>query len=349
MPTVTQCPCCPASISVEGSNGGYITCSVCGHRWREAGAIDQHYYRNLAARNDTTAPWFERKTNARLNELRRLLEDRPATNLLEIGCAEGFLGERLKRHVNLVYDGIELSRDAILAQSRLDRVFPHTASSLGTKHAYDVIVSFHVLEHIESPHTELSSWTALLGKAGRLLIEVPNGSGHPLLENDGNPEHLHQFSPASLTQLVQSHGYSIRSVTTDHYESPVYPDCIQLLAERPILPQAKRAGLLNRFRQCLGEEFFVYGIGGDFANYVAPLANVLSIKGLLDSSPEKHGQYLSGHTVEAYNPALHADRKILICSIMFGSSIRKGLLELGVPPNRLVGLEEIYGDTPSGR
>ncbi|MCX8146155.1 MAG: class I SAM-dependent methyltransferase, partial [Azovibrio sp.] len=65
--------------------------------------------------------------------------------VLEVGCAEGALGEAIKTRFAVTYEGIELSQDAERAQAKLDRVY-RTPAALTAAPPYDLIVSFHVLE-----------------------------------------------------------------------------------------------------------------------------------------------------------------------------------------------------------
>lgn len=335
------CPCCATPAPGEPGPDHYRACPCCGHRWRAAGTVDAAHYQALSDRNDAETPWFRRKMDSRQALLLPLASQPPAARILEVGCAEGELGRRVKAQIPVRYDGIELSRDAERAQQVLDQVFQVPAARVAAP-AYDLIVSFHVLEHIAAPGAELAAWSQLLAENGRLIIEVPNRAGHPLLDSDRNPEHLHQFTPASLALLLAARGYACDSVTTGHYESPVYPDSIRAVAVRSLTATQRRDRLIARFRERLGGPFAVYGIGGDFNNYVAPLLDDLDVQALLDTAPDKWGRRIGNFTVAAYDAGLHGERPILISSIKFGLNIRRHLLAQGISPTRLVGLEEIY-------
>ncbi|MFP6848810.1 MAG: class I SAM-dependent methyltransferase [Pseudomonas sp.] len=313
----------------------------CGHRWRlpleTAGA---GYYETLVARNDPQAPWFRRKIAERVAALSVLLES-GVQRVLEVGCAEGELGAAIKARFNVVYDGVELSRDREIAEQKLDQVFQTPASQLSTL-PYELIASFHVLEHIAQPEQELAAWSRLLSEHGRILIEVPNRSGHPLLGNDHNPEHLHQFTSASLTILLARCGFDCHELSVGHYESPVYSDSLRVVARAQLTEDCQKRQLIQRFRDKIDGPFAVYGIGGDFLNYVAPLAQSLDIQALLDSSPSKWGQHFGSHSVGAYDEHKHKELLILVCSIRFVAEIKKNLIAMGIAPERIIGLESIY-------
>ncbi len=261
--------------------------------------------------------------------------------VLEIGCAEGALGGEIKARFPVVYDGLELSQDSELARDTLNQVF-HVYASQVHSQPYDLIVSFHVLEHIADLRAELQSWSKLLAPKGKLFIEVPNQAGHPLLEGDRNPEHLHQFTPASLTVLLVGCGFVCHELSLGHYESPVYPDSIRVVARRQLTAGEQREQLLQRFQRKFGGPFIVYGIGGDYLNYVAPLAESLEIHALVDSSSSKWGQKVGVHIIAGYDPVLHGALPILVCSIRFGAGIKQQLLAAGIDSERIIGLEAIY-------
>lgn len=304
---------------------------------------DARYYEALVARNDLQTPWFKRKVSDRVVALSALLTPQVA-RVLEVGCAEGALGGEIKARFPIVYDGLELSQDRELARESLDQVFQTYASQVESS-PYDLIVSFHVLEHIADPAQELRTWFRLLAPGGKLLIEVPHQAGHPLLESDRNPEHLHQFTPASLTVLLASCGFTCHELSLGHYESPVYPDSIRIIAQYQLLSSERRAQLVQRFRERLGGPFIAYAIGGDFLNYVAPLADALEIRALVDSAPTKWGQQIGNHTVTGYDAAAHGELPILVCSIKFGAGIRQQLLVAGIASDRIIGLETVYENT----
>ncbi len=336
---IDTCPCC--AFATSSPESALRCCLRCGHRWTlPTEESTPGHYESQVARNDPHAPWFKQKLAERTVALSALVT-RHTQRILEVGCAEGELGRAIKARFPVNYDGVELSLDRNTAAASLDRVFSVPAPQIDSP-SYDLIVSFHVLEHIADLDPELQAWRRLLAPEGKLLLEVPHRSGHPLLTDDHNPEHLHQFTPASLTMLLARHGFTCEHLSLGHYESPLYPDSIRVIAGLPLDTNQQHARLLQRFRQCIDGPFVACGIGGDFHNYVLPVAATLPILALVDNSPAKWGQQVAGHTVTAYDPNQHGTYPMLVCSMRFGAAIRHHLLGLGVAPERLIGLEEIY-------
>lgn len=69
----------------------------------------------------------------------------------------------------------------------------------------DTIIARHVLEHVTDTIETLNNWNKILKIGGRLLIAVPNQeivSSIPL-----NPEHVHAFTPTSLSRIVSLCGF----------------------------------------------------------------------------------------------------------------------------------------------
>lgn len=337
----SHCPCCE-STGTEAliKPDPHEHCLYCGHRWRGAvAAALNRYYSGLQGRNAMPKSGHERKIRDRLASLRPLLKN--GVHVLEIGCAEGDLAVVVKGEFRLHYTGVELSGDARTAAKVLDRIVTEPSISLGDEQ-YDLIVSFHVLEHIPDVAEEVAQWHHLLDESGTLLVEVPKEAGHPLLVWDKNPEHIHQFTVSSLTALLARSGFNVTSVTSGHFESSVYPDSLRVLA-RPCRSHAvRRLQLLARFNARLTEPFAVYGIGGDFHNYIEPLIDTLPISALLDSNPSRYGERICNLEIEAFSPLRHKNMPILVSSIRYKEEIIEALIRSGAPPVRLVGLDEVY-------
>jgi 2-polyprenyl-3-methyl-5-hydroxy-6-metoxy-1,4-benzoquinol methylase len=310
---------------------------VCGHGWRAA--HDTTHYEAQQNRNHLPAAISERKFEDRLASIRPLLREQ--MRILEVGCAEGLLGARIKSLLPVDYWGLEVSADADTAANHLDHVLRAPATQCNAP-PFDLIMSFHVLEHIDQGLEELRQWKRLLKPEGHLLVEVPNGAGHELLTRDVHPEHAHQFSAASLALLVQRAGFQILNISAGHFESPTYQDSLRLLAKPTVEETQRHEMLLQRFRMRLGTRFVVCGLGGDFRNYVAPLIDDLPIAALCDSNPGNHGKRIGQHPIVAYDPTKFSGLPVLIASQRHETEIRAALLAQGVPPSNVVGLADIY-------
>jgi SAM-dependent methyltransferase len=336
---VMTCPCCKgADVQEFTDNGSGYRCQNCAHVWREA-TLSASYYAACAGRNENRLD-LEKKYTDRINCITRYL--RPGQRVLEIGCADGTFGAQVKQQLTITYVGIEPSPDVRLATRRLDKVHLTLAGELDLP-PFDLLLAFHVLEHIEDIAAEIGHWRRLCHPDARLIVEVPHHAGNRLLGNDRHPEHLHQFSLASLASLLAHAGLTIVEASTGHFESAVYNDSLRIVARLEATPEQNRQELLARFAASLAGPFVIYGVGGDFRNYVEPLLGELPVAALCDGSTERQGKVIGQHRVAAYDPAALAGLPILIASTRHAGDIRKSLLAKGAPQQALVSLEQIYG------
>jgi SAM-dependent methyltransferase len=338
------CPCCMATDVVYAEHEA--TCPHCLHQWRQGvtNVTANNYYQSLENRNNTQTARFQRKLLERYNAIASIITPNTKT-VLEVGCAEGDLGAMVKDKFDVQYDGVEISKDALAARQKLDYVFNDSTASIKDQQ-YDLIVSFHVLEHIQDIAFEIKQWHRLLTETGTIIVEVPNRAGHSLLEHDNNAEHLHQFSLQSLSCLLGRTGFAVYSATIGHFESAVYNDSLRLVAKPALTLEQKKQAILNNFKQKLPDSFAVYGVGGDFQNYIYPYIQSLPITFLLDSSAKQWGRNVAGFVVQQYNAELHGDLPILIASIRYKEEIIAHLNQLDISDDRIITLDEIYDAAP---
>lgn len=332
------CPCCETCAPCPFDGGHAVfRCGVCGHTWRGT-ALPDDYYAKCAGRN-ADRPDQDRKLADRMASLSRHITN--GLRILEVGCADGALGAEIKRHAVVTYTGIELSPDAVLAETCLDHVFRRPAAELEAE-PFDMLFSFHVLEHLSDPREELRHWRRLLKAEGRIVVEVPHRGGHPLIDFDRHPEHVHQFSVASLSTLLDKAGFTVERIGTGHFESAVYSDSLRVEARPTLSAEQRTRKLLARFHSQLPGSFVVYGVGGDFRNYVEPLLPHLPVRALCDSDARSHGRIIGPHRVTAYDPASLSALPILIASTRHDADIRRHLGRLGVVDRTIVSLTCLY-------
>lgn len=334
-----QCPCCK-QIALTLSDAFY-RCGHCQHTWQKQLTEYAVNYAQLSRRNQEQSPSFQRKISDRLQTLSDLLFT--DSKVLEVGCAEGGLGAMIKQKYSLQYDAVEPSQDAEIAEQRLDKVY-RDVKDIEPTQQYDLVLAFHVLEHIDTVSSAIITWKALLKPNGKLLLEVPNKSGNPFLAIDRHPEHLHQFSVASLVILITRLGMVVTTVSTGHFESSLYHDSIRLLASPCVTEQQRLATLQQRCQHFFPQPVLIYGLGGDFANCVQPLLEIIPVAGLRDGAVIRQGNVINGHTVKKFDPDRDEHYPVLIASLHFEDEILQDLLSMGVGREHIVTLSELYGD-----
>jgi glycosyltransferase involved in cell wall biosynthesis len=158
----------------------------------------------------------------------RWLADRRAARILDLGCSDGALAERLRalgHHVTgvdvAVHEGVEERVDTFI-EADFDRGIPQQLEA-----PFDVILAADVLEHVRTPEQILDQLKPLLAPGGSVIVSVPNfGHWYPrvrvavgrfdydrrgILDRD----HVRFFTKPSFERLIRNCGYSVarRSAT----------------------------------------------------------------------------------------------------------------------------------------
>lgn len=172
--------------------------------------------------NRTHIPTMSNQNKDYYNGLNlKLLNAIPSSskNILELGCANGRLGQKFKeRHPDARWHGVEINNEAALqAASHLDQVTVANIESadlpaLGND--YDTIVIGDLLEHLTSPETVLAKLYDITSPDATLICCVPNFSHQSVIQrliagdiaydNDGllDRTHLRFYSPSSLFRTL---------------------------------------------------------------------------------------------------------------------------------------------------
>jgi 2-polyprenyl-3-methyl-5-hydroxy-6-metoxy-1,4-benzoquinol methylase len=145
--------------------------------------------------------------------------------ILEVGCANGSFGEKIKTRQECRYYGIEPHElSAGEAATKLDQVFNcfFENAPIPAGMQFDCIVFNDVLEHLPDPWLALRSCQRLLGSNGVIVCSIPNFLYWPVLrEIVVNRDWVHTewgvldrthrwfFTPKSMRRMMQSTGYKV--------------------------------------------------------------------------------------------------------------------------------------------
>ena len=153
--------------------------------------------------------WREGAAVRRLEEIEVMLGRPvpPSAVVLEVGCGPGELLWLLRRERMCQVWGLEPSpREAYLAQSMHGiRVVSADGSSLPYRCTFNLILAFHVLEHVSDPVGVIRELLGLLSSDRQLVLECPNlaspTGGMPLVQFF-EPAHIWTFSHSALERIV---------------------------------------------------------------------------------------------------------------------------------------------------
>lgn len=140
--------------------------------------------------------------------------------VLEVGCGEGYFGQRLKESRDVEVWGIEVvEARARAAEDRLDRVLSGTVESVISQlpaSFFDVVVFNDVLEHLVDPFDVLARIKTCLSPRGVVVSSIPNIRFYPAfyeLAVHGDWEYV-QEGTLDATHLRFFTGRSIRNMYT---------------------------------------------------------------------------------------------------------------------------------------
>ncbi|HEV8474139.1 MAG TPA: class I SAM-dependent methyltransferase [Methylomirabilota bacterium] len=147
--------------------------------------------------------------------------------LLDVGCATGRFLHQMKA-VGWRVAGVEIDPVAAAkAKSVTPDVFvgdPVEASFASA--SFDVVTSFHVVEHLPRPLAALEQMLRWLTPTGLMIVEVPNagGAGGRMFGRYWSgldfPRHLTHFTPATMAAMVERAGG--RVIGASHRTKPRY-------------------------------------------------------------------------------------------------------------------------------
>jgi 2-polyprenyl-3-methyl-5-hydroxy-6-metoxy-1,4-benzoquinol methylase len=230
--TYLPCDLCGAGnprwvLDAPGLDGPLVQCIQCGMRYvgmrRSALVFGEQNAEETTERVRAANSRFrclrleEEHRLARLNaEWRRDLirEVKPSGKLLEVGCARGdFLS--VARDSFDAY-GVEPNPELAASASRIAPVHCDIIERTSWTD-FDVVASFHVIEHVDSPNSFIASAASRLKPGGLLAIETPNIDSLPfkLLRSRWRqfiPEHYFFFDPKTITTLLSAQKLKIHSV-----------------------------------------------------------------------------------------------------------------------------------------
>lgn len=147
-------------------------------------------------------------------------------SLLEIGCAAGV---NLVSYVDAGWDARAIEPGAELAAVAAERagIPPDHVQNSSAEDAvfadasFDLIVMYHVIEHLHDPLAVLRSARKWIREGGTLEIGCPNyGSlerrifGSYWIGLDV-PRHLSQFTPSTLTRMLKEAGFKVTAIVPE--------------------------------------------------------------------------------------------------------------------------------------
>jgi SAM-dependent methyltransferase len=140
----------------------------------------------------------------------------PKARILDLGCGAGDILAVLRKRGHSAI-GMDISHSALRSAAELN--VPGTRGSYRqapfAEGSFDIVLMFHVLEHIPDPDAAIAGARKLLRANGRLLIQVPNADcmqytflGKRWMGLDV-PRHLYDYRRQDLENLLARNGFHV--------------------------------------------------------------------------------------------------------------------------------------------
>lgn len=149
-------------------------------------------------------------------ELLAWLREQPAGVLCDIGCGPGWLIQEMQ-WLGWECIGVETAPDAKQHLVRHDIGHVFSLDDLPDDE-FDLVVAYHVIEHMEDPIHELGEMRRILKRDGWLVIGTPD-FGSPCAERFDNnyrmlhdPTHISLFTNESMHRFLREFGFEISRV-----------------------------------------------------------------------------------------------------------------------------------------
>lgn len=255
--------------------------------------------------------------------------------VLEIGCGDGYLLQHLARHA-----GTCAGIDPGVADDT-----PHTIRdtfpSPRITGAFDLILHYCVLEHVEDADTFVRAQVALLAPGGRLVVAVPNVEAD-LRDGDVSVfvhQHWSYFTRRSLRRLLAAAGLIVTREALSGYGGLIYVEAVPGTPSRLAEPE-DHGQLAGHIAEHIAHGRALFEGAGTFGVFPACRAmNLLQLlhltptPRLFDDDPRLHGTYLPplDRAIESRADLLARPvDTLVITSRSFGPALR---LQLAAEPS----------------
>lgn len=205
---------------------GILRCRACGYVFADMRLTDEELFQlyneefftgaefsNYAA----DAKFFRKNFALRLDELKKFLDPARHRRLLEIGCAYGFFLDVVRDEfahvegIDITDAGVRYAREEL----KLDVVQADFLAHDYGAQKFDVVCMWDTIEHLREPQAYVEKIAAHTRPGALLALTTGDiESFNARLRKDRwrlihPPTHLHYFSPKSIAQLLDAHGFDV--------------------------------------------------------------------------------------------------------------------------------------------
>lgn len=151
----------------------------------------------------------------------------PPSKILDVGCGLGFLLSAIDdKHSKY---GLELSSLAAENAEKFAQIYRQKLEESDfNENSFDVVISHHVIEHIETPEIFLKKIKAILKPDGILILSTPDfksvcaelfGENYRMFHDK---THISLFDFYSLKQMLQDFKFEIKEVDFPYFDTEYF-------------------------------------------------------------------------------------------------------------------------------
>lgn len=374
---LTTCPCCESTNFSQAHKGktfiapcfnsaiyyDYGICQHCGHYFvinpMTQASLDVYYAASAQMRRmevtDMEILVFGKQARFMAGALALA-----KAKILEVGCDTGQFLQYLKQHHSATTYYIEHSERA---QVLLEQDGQHTCANNMKDLAVDAIVARHVLEHVYDPVGFIHYLTGLTQPDGVLIIEVPDLTDFGAHTDSLHFEHLHHFTVASMSSLLERSGLRPIQIEFDRTEGYGTTDnrVLRVAAKRRFMPEKSHTEAAAQHFNTTNTRFYqrvealINTEGKRIALYSASwvtqdilLNSSIAAEGisaLYDGDPIKQDKDFMGFIVGDVNAAAASDNNVMVITSSYYREITTELRELGYQ-GEIYSYFELMQDSP---
>jgi 2-polyprenyl-3-methyl-5-hydroxy-6-metoxy-1,4-benzoquinol methylase len=139
---------------------------------------------------------------------------RTSGRLLEVGCARGDFLSAARESFDV--SGVEPNPSLADDAEKIAPIYRDVIETLPWRD-FDVITSFHVIEHVDSPKRFVSAIAERIKPGGLLVLETPDIHSMPfqLMRSKWRqfiPEHYFFFDQSTMTRLLTDSGFKVEKI-----------------------------------------------------------------------------------------------------------------------------------------
>jgi SAM-dependent methyltransferase len=358
-----------------------VCCERCGFVYADSAVTQEDYdrfYASFSKYEDkkTATGGGESPSDAkRLSETAECIAaflPRRAARILDVGCANGGLLQRLRDLGFPNLCGFDLPAGCVENTRKLG-IEAHFGSV--TQHPpgvgpFDLIILSHVMEHLRDLHQAVRGVERLLRPGGHLYIEVPDASeyaSHVVAPfQDFNTEHINHFSIRSLENLMGLLGFAGHGLGQKVFDSTPgmpYPahygfwsktgqsnfkvqrddDLVKRIREYIIRSRAMMEQMDARLKKVLAKspEVIVWGTGQLAMKLLVETSLAkATIVAFIDGNPINVGKKLHGIEIQSPSQLAGLTQPIVITTTLHQQAIAERIRHELRLPNEIVFLEE---------